>query len=116
VLDAGVVDQDVDAAEVALGIGEQLGDLCRWSDTSAPWWPTLWPCRPTSASAAEASPKPLRIRLAPASASFSAMPRPIPLVEPVTSAVLPVRFMVSPAWWRPHGAAPCFFLLSEGNR
>src|SRR3546814_3842151 len=36
------------------------------------------------------------------------MPRSMPLVEPVTSAVLPVRFMVSPAWRRPRWAAPRF--------
>jgi hypothetical protein len=32
VLDAGVVDQNVDAAELALGIGDHLGDLRRVAD------------------------------------------------------------------------------------
>src|SRR3954469_11723530 len=42
-------------------------------------------------SISPASPKPLRIRFAPSAASALAMARPMPEVEPVTRAVLPLR-------------------------
>src|SRR5689334_6039362 len=44
-----------------------------------------------SFSIAAASPKPLMTTLAPAPAILRAMARPMPLVEPVTTAVLPLR-------------------------
>ena len=46
-----------------------------------------------SSSIAAASPKPLSITLAPALPSALAMASPMPEVEPVTSAVLPLRLM-----------------------
>src|SRR5262249_7163117 len=45
--------------------------------------------RPRNSSTALGSPKPLSTMLAPRPASASAMPRPMPLVDPVTTAVLP---------------------------
>src|SRR6187455_176223 len=42
-----------------------------------------------SCSIAEASPKPFSMMLQPASARVRAMPRPMPLVEPVTTADFP---------------------------
>ncbi|MCY1181310.1 hypothetical protein D9M73_218080 [compost metagenome] len=32
VLNAGIVDQDIDAAELALGVGDHVGNLCRIAD------------------------------------------------------------------------------------
>jgi hypothetical protein len=47
-------------------------------------------------SIAAASPKPFSTMFAPAAASSVAMPSPMPLVDPVTSAVLPEIPMMSP--------------------
>ncbi len=52
-----------------------------------------------NASIAVASPKPLRMTFAPSRANARAMPRPMPLVEPVTSAVFPCN-MIVPLRWR----------------
>src|SRR3954447_9651893 len=49
-----------------------------------------------SFSIAAASPKPLSTRLPPSAASAVAMPRPMPLVEPVTIAALPLIIGISP--------------------
>ena len=47
--------------------------------------------RERSRSISAASPKPFRMRFAPSCASRVAMPRPMPEVDPVTSAVLPAK-------------------------
>src|SRR5471030_2666239 len=61
-------------------------------DISAPWCTAFTPCCSICAMApwmTAESPKPFKTRFAPACASAVATPRPIPLVDPVTSAVLP---------------------------
>src|SRR5690606_18953942 len=55
---------------------------------SAPWYSTLTPSPAISAFGPSMSPKPFSTMLAPCCASALAMPRPMPLVDPVTSAVL----------------------------
>ncbi|EWS64926.1 hypothetical protein Y695_01826 [Hydrogenophaga sp. T4] len=61
------------------------------SDRSAPLWCTFTPCSCDSSlrscSMAALSPKPLSTMSHPAEASAVAIPRPIPLVDPVTRAV-----------------------------
>ena len=93
VLDAGVVDQDVDGTEPPRDLIDHRGNF-----------QAAWPCprrnttRSTSCSAAiparsfsicTASPKPLSMTLQPCAANARAMPSPIPLVEPVTMTDLP---------------------------
>src|SRR5262245_51309724 len=53
---------------------------------------TPWFCRmrPSSASMCPASPRPFMATFAPAAASCSRMPRPMPLVDPVTIATRPL--------------------------
>lgn len=67
--------------------------ICAASDTSAEWCSTRVPWAEIRLRAASTSPKPLSITSAPASASLHAIPRPMPLVEPVISAVLPFNIM-----------------------
>src|ERR1700688_2016560 len=86
VLNAGVVHQDVDPAEFSISSGSAILALEYMT-------PTLC-CRLRSLtilSIASAGPKPLSTILVPDPASAVAMPSPIPLVEPVTMAVLPAR-------------------------
>ena len=95
VLDAGVVDEDVDGAEFRERLAHHRLDRRpaakgrrRHSAPSRRDRRRAW--RGASRSAA-ASPKPFRMTFAPCSANAVAMPRPMPLVEPVTSAVLPLN-------------------------
>ena len=91
VLDAGIVDQDVDGAEL-VGAALTIASICVGRDMSAPSWiaPSSLAAR---ARSPPASPKPLSISLAPSPASALAMPRPMPEVDPVTSATLPSRII-----------------------
>ena len=67
---------------------------------SAPWystWMARWPAAwRTAAMGPSVSPKPLRTMLAPWAAKAWAIPKPMPLVEPVTKAVFPVSMMTLP--------------------
>ena len=63
---------------------------------SAPWYATLTPSAAISALGPSASPKPFNTMLAPCLAKAFAMPRPMPLVDPVTSAVLPCNMLMTP--------------------
>ena len=55
---------------------------------SAPWYATFTPKAAISALGPSTLPKPLSTMLAPWRAKALAMPRPMPLVDPVTRAVL----------------------------
>ncbi len=100
VLDAGVVDQDIDAAELLLRERDHLGNLGGLRDigVAVDNADIVLP-RQVRAELLDrrASPKPLSTMLAPAAASSVAMPSPMPLVDPVTSAVLPASPMMPPA-------------------
>ena len=63
---------------------------------SAPWYATLTPKAAISALGPSASPKPFKTICAPCLANALAMPSPIPLVEPVTKAVLPCNMISTP--------------------
>jgi len=87
-------------------------------DTSAALWLTGAPYADTSASAASMAalePKPLRSTAAPCVASVRAMPSPIPLVEPVTTATRPFNVIVMAGieprrarrWPLDLGSTPC---------
>src|SRR5688572_3665280 len=56
-----------------------------------------------SFSIAAASPKPLMTTLAPAPAILRAIARPMPLVEPVTTAVLPLRSAIGSSFFHLFG-------------
>jgi hypothetical protein len=60
---------------------------------SAPWYSARTPWAVIWARGPSWSPKPFITMLAPCLASSMAMPRPMPLVEPVTRAVLPLSCM-----------------------
>ncbi len=62
---------------------------------SAPWYSTWTPCAAICDFGASTSPKPFITMWAPCLASSMAMPRPMPLVEPVTSAVLPFNMLMN---------------------
>ena len=92
-LGAGIVDQDVDRRRPRPSSPRSPragSDRRRCSRRRA---------RPRSRAISPGSPKPLRITLAPSAASARAMARPMPEVEPVTSAVLPVRNMNCLSTW-----------------
>src|SRR6516225_7055599 len=55
----------------------------------------------------EASPKPLRRRLAPSAAKARAIARPIPVVEPVTTAVLDFRIISRASWYNDDRWSEC---------
>src|SRR6185312_12393303 len=65
--------------------------------------PKLFSRPARSASIAALSPKPLMVTLTPAPASALAMPRPIPEVEPVTTADFPLSMMRCPVRVAPRG-------------
>jgi hypothetical protein len=64
-----------------------IASIAMGSDKSAPSWidPSSWHSRAISS----VSPKPLSITFAPSAAKARAMARPMPEVEPVTSATFP---------------------------
>ena len=62
---------------------------------SAPWYSTFTPCAVICALGPSTSPKPFITMLAPCLASSMAMPSPMPLVEPVTRAVLPFSVLMN---------------------
>ncbi len=84
--------------------------ICAGLLMSAPLYATLTPCVATisdrSASICPASPNPFSMISAPAVASARAMPSPIPLVDPVTTATLPFRLMVH-SFHAPSSAVSC---------
>ena len=94
VLDARVVDQDIHAAEGLRRERDQAADLRRGRVRSASqYWTSTWFCsasrRADAPRSRAGSPKPFSTTSAPAAASLPAIPRPMPLVEPVTMADLP---------------------------
>ena len=127
VLDAGVVDQDIEPAKLRGGLPHHRGDLARPADIRARI------ARPHAErggdrprSDASGSPNPFRAISAPSAASARAMPSPMPLVEPVTSATCLLRLMPNsffPAKRVPSAPAPPAippspsheFLLSHRN-
>jgi hypothetical protein len=84
VLDAGVVDQNVDAPNSRSAMAN-ICSICATSDRSAGWCATFTRAADLGDGRAEAVEQDIGAGLA----SAWAMPRPMPLVEPVTSAVLP---------------------------
>jgi len=97
VLYAGVVDEDVDAAEGALA-ARIIRSISAGLLMSAPSYIVFTPCFCNCASAARiasGSPKPLDDDVGPWAASASAMASPIPLVDPVTRAVFPFSMQTS---------------------
>jgi hypothetical protein len=110
VLDAGVVDEDVDGTHVGFdrldggGHGGFLDDVegAGAIRSSPKCWASL-----VRVSSRRAGSRPLRTIVAPASASPSAMASPIPRLEPVTSATRPVRSKAE---------VICFFPVSRTRR
>ena len=94
VLDAGIVDEDVGRAELGGAAGDHRLDLRRVGQVGAVV--QARPARPSASRSRPRSPKPLSITFAPSAASARAIARPMPEVEPVTSATLPSRIMTSP--------------------
>ena len=93
VLDAGIVDEDVGRAELVGAAPDHLLDLRGVGKIGAIMGRVQFAA---VASISAGSPKPLSITFAPSAASARAMASPMPEVEPVTSATLPSRIMVSP--------------------
>jgi hypothetical protein len=86
-LDAGVVDQHVDVPECPRRLLDRpvtAAALARSAPLHATRMPKVDAMSWRSFSISAASPKPLSM-----AASLRAMPRPTPLVEPVTTATLP---------------------------
>jgi len=85
VLDAGVVHQNVDAAQLRLRVGHEVGDLRGLAHVGGvvrDLTPALWPMPSRSASIASRSPSPFSITPQPSAAKAWATARPIPLVDP----------------------------------
>jgi hypothetical protein len=79
-----------------LTVGDLKSELSRWSDFT----PKSFSIADRSFSTSAGAPIPLRSMLAPALAKARAHARPMPLVEPVTSAVLPFRIpMLFTVFW-----------------
>jgi hypothetical protein len=96
VLDARVVHQDVYTAKHALGLRNHGRDFRgpRHVGTAVVDLDLVFgPNSATSSSICALSPKPFSTMCVPAAARARAIPRPMPLVEPVTSATLLERFM-----------------------
>jgi len=74
--------------------------LCQIGGLKAARTPNSFAIFVRSCSMAEGSPKPFNITLHPAPANARAMPRPIPLVEPVMIAVLPFGIVFGHTWQR----------------
>jgi len=91
-LDPGVVDEDVDGAELARRLADEAADLrgLRHVGREVQGAHAMRSASPArSRSIAAGSPKPLMTMSHPSAAIAVAIPSPIPLVEPVTTAVLP---------------------------
>src|SRR5262249_733601 len=91
---ARIVDQDVDAAECALSRRDQRGRrlVLAQVERLVPGGTAELPHPPAPTPSASAfSARPVSITSQPSCASVSAMPRPMPRLDPVTSATLPVN-------------------------
>ena len=94
-LDTGIVDQNIDASEGFFGVAHHRGDGVGFGHVGAVIQSTDAVGRldfpPARFRFPRASPKPMIITFAPSAASARTMSKPIPLVEPVTMADLPVK-------------------------
>lgn len=93
-LNAGVIDQNIHATELALGVGDHLGNLRGVTDVRR-MVADLATKLADFGNHCRRIAKTVENQIGPSLAVLSAMPRPMPLVEPVTSAVLPERVVMN---------------------
>src|SRR5205823_8353867 len=87
---AGIVDENVESAEFALHLADQFFRSVLFAQIDNPAVaraPHFLIAAAVSSSAARS--RPVSITSQPSAASASAMPRPMPRLDPVTSAILP---------------------------
>ncbi len=111
-LDPGIVDEDVDGAELAHRLGDETTDLHRLGHVGRRGRSRAPHAARRGRRASLRSPRDRQSRSsrcrAPAAASALAMPSPIPLVEPVTTAVLPFNIsFLHDDWARASGRRGC---------